>query len=381
MKITNNHLNIFKVELDHSSPYSIFVQLKNGLDEQIMNKNLCPGTKLPPIDEIAKVNNVSIWTVEKAIKELIKENVLYRRPKKGTYISDSKIRNKINSGNISFIIREQFYFTGEPFYSIILNSVQKELKNNGYNVVFNVIDNRIVEKYQIIDSLPEIFENKKIDGVIIAGSVETKLLKLLEKQKIPLVIIDYDIPEDNNINCVLIDNFNGTRMAAEYFIKLGHKRIGFIGNFKKHPSIIERINGYKYAMKKNRLNPEKFLYIGNQDDLSVDVGYMLAKKLLNKSYLPTAIICANDAMAVGTIKAIKEKGISVPEDISVIGFDDIEWAKHTDPPLTTIKVFKEKMGEVAAEKILKLVKGEQIAPEKIKVETELVIRNSCKSLL
>jgi LacI family transcriptional regulator len=367
------------IKLIQNDVRPLFIQLRDGIYRQIQERKPVPGTKLLPINEIARLNNISLWTVESAVNELIKQNILFRRAKQGTYISSNELVNKSRTKNICFFINEQFYFSGEPFYIPILNSCQKELKQQGYNTIYSVIDKQVYEENRVEEFLTEILESRKIDGIIVAGDLELKLIRLIKKQKILSVFIDYDIYEDNDMNCILIDNYNGSIMATEYLVELGHRKIGFVGGSKNYPSIKERISGYKHVLERNKISYNKYFSV-NDDRLTIENGYMLAKKMLQKKNIPTAIVSSNDTVGIGVVKAIKEKGLSVPGDISVVGFDDIGWSRYTEPPLTTIKVFKEDMGRAAARRILELVNGDQSEPVKTRIKTELIIRESCREL-
>lgn len=362
---------IQEIKLRKLDARPLFIQLKEGLRKQIQKKVPSAGTQIPSVDEIAKIQDISTWTVERALEELIEEKVLYRRPKSGTFIAPIEKELPELTKNIGFLLNERFSFRDEPFYFKMLIAAQRESVKHQYNLVFSTVD----EKSQKETILPEFLVKKKVDGVIIAGRMEDKFILKLKGEKIPLVLIDYRMDEGES-DCILIDNLRGAQEAVEHLVSLGHKKIGFIGGETGHPSIQERFMGYKMVMQNAHLNSQKFVE-KSAPFLTVEAGYEAMRKMFKNGGFPTAVFCANDSVAIGVMEAIKERNLSVPKDISVIGFDDLQWGSYAKPPLSTVKVFKEKMGKLALRELLRLIRGKKKEPMETRVKTELIIRRSC----
>jgi DNA-binding LacI/PurR family transcriptional regulator len=222
------------------------------------------------------------------------------------------------------------------------------------------------------------------DGVILwAGSAKIveKFLPLPKLIRKPIVTIN-TILEGTNIPSVTLNNVRGGYLATQYLGDLGHTRIGFIGGSNRD-TFNDRFTGYKDAIAALGLPYNESLIIFGSGDL--DSGFEEMKKLLASSPPPTAVFVTNDAMAVGAIKAILDEGMRVPDDMSVVGYDDASPSRYSIPPLTTVRQPTELMGRIAAEILLRQLQLDankdyrQSKVERIVIEPELVIRDSCRA--
>ena len=177
---------------------------------------------------------------------------------------------------------------------------------------------------------------------------------------------------------VLIDNIGGGILATNHLIDLGHRCIGFIGGDIDHPSIKDRFQGYKQALKENNIRFEEYYTILTEDSMSREIGYQSVKNLLNINSNITAIFASNDAMAIGAVQYLKEKGNEVPRDISIIGFDDVEAGLLLDPPLSTIRVPRVDLGVKTMQLMVQRLKNKNT--DGILIPVELVARNSTVKL-
>jgi LacI family transcriptional regulator len=196
----------------------------------------------------------------------------------------------------------------------------------------------------------------------------------LTQRKFPFVLIDHQ-GAGRDCPAVGATNWQGGYNATEYLIKLGHTRIGFITGTMDLGCAVDRLAGYRAALRTYHIPdlPELVQegYFFQQD------GYAGATALLDLPEPPTAIFASNDVMAMGVMDAVRTHGLRVPEDISIIGFDDIPQASLIHPALTTINQPLEKMGRVATQKLLDLLKNPQNAADRIELPTQLVVRDSC----
>lgn len=215
-----------------------------------------------------------------------------------------------------------------------------------------------------------------MDGIIlITSKVNTSYLKILEDRNIPAVLIDNDLP-DCKFDIVKIDNFHGGKMATEYLITLGHIDIACItGPYKENISY-RRVEGFKQALRENNLSiNDEFIIAGKFD---VSSGAQCANILFNMDKIPTAIFACNDQMAVGVIQSAAAHDLNVPDDISVIGFDDINLARYTVPPLTTIGQPLREIGKQAINCILEKIQNPKKNPRVITLNLRLEVRGSTK---
>lgn len=216
---------------------------------------------------------------------------------------------------------------------------------------------------------------KWIDGLIITTPrLDDISLGELADSGVPAVLIG-NIPE-SNLYAVDIDNRSAARLAVEYLIKLGHRRIACITNAPEtYSAAIQRLRGYLDALQKAGLEKDEALIrFGNFDPQS---GYEQMHSLLRGGHAFSAAFIASDNVAIGAKAAIRELGLRVPNDISIVGFDDIAWAQYADPPLTTIRLPAIELAKTAASMLIGLLRGNCLTPKGVFLEVELVERKSC----
>jgi LacI family transcriptional regulator len=275
------------------------------------------------------------------------------------------------TGNLGFIVTEDHFLRSEPFYTKIFLGTEFQARENEYYVLLTTVSSQFDDK----EILPRFVLERNVEGIIIAGKVPTPLLHQLESYKIPLLFIDYT-PYNANYPVVMIDNIAGGTLATEHLIQCGHHHIAFVAGDIDHPSIRDRFIGYKMALDKAGISFESHLTLTDAPYPDRDNGYKLANRLLNQAHNFTAVFACNDAMAIGILQCLKEKKLRVPEDVSLIGFDDVEADLSLDPPLTTIKVPKVDMGIEAVKLMIDILQEKSRGPRKILMPVELVTRKS-----
>ena len=214
------------------------------------------------------------------------------------------------------------------------------------------------------------------NGIVFLGTeADEKDIESFADISIPIVAVD-NMFENKYMDSVVMDNWGGIRQAVNYLVSMGHKNIGYIDSLIRFSNFDHRLDAYIYEMRKNNLeySEENILKVTpNLEDSYTDVLDYLKR---NKGQIPTAFIAANDTIAIGAVKAFKKYKLKIPYDVSIIGFDDIPFCSMLDKPLTTIKVFKEKMGEMAIKLLDEKINNP--SDEKIKMlsMTKLVERES-----
>jgi len=326
------------------------------------------------IRDVAKRAQVSISTASRAlnnsgpVKEETKARVL-KAAKEINYTPNAIARGLVTrkTGNIGFILPTSVKDgTSNPFYSRVFEGIEAETREKNYHLIFSILDE--AEK-----DLPRMVREKNIDGVILASKINEEFIIKLKEKGMPLVLVDYAI-DQGNVDSVVIDNFNGACKMVNHLLKLGHRRIGFIRGPQDRPSFIQRFEGYKETLKKAGLEYDKEIVW--EADLDFDDAYKVMKKKIKIQPFPTAVFATTDIVALAAAKVIREKGLKIPEDVSLAGFDDILQAKQARPSLTTIRVFKREMGRIAVRKLLENINGITKKPSQTVILTELVVRNS-----
>lgn len=322
------------------------------------------------IKDIAKMAKVAPSTVSRALNnkgrmsDATRERIRQLARELGYHPNiNAKGLATNKTGNIGIVINKRHSPEGfYDFYGTIIVGVEEAIEKQGYHLIFSSTDGG--------PSAPRCVKERRVDGVIFMGCDISKEL-ILSLNDIPLVLVDNYL---DGVNSIAIDNEGGAYKAVEYLIKLGYRKIGFIAERLSDLSFKERFEGYKAALKEYGLEYHADLVA--EGLTPPEHGYVAMKKLLKRG-TPPAVFAANDSTAAGAIKAIKENGLRVPDDIAVIGFDDGPTALHTVPLLTTVRVFREKMARVAAKRLMELIENPDQPPIQLRLPTELVIRESC----
>ena len=218
----------------------------------------------------------------------------------------------------------------------------------------------------------------QLDGLVLMGvdRRDPDLRGLLDRQ-LPAMNVDLDV-SGPRAGYVMSDNVGGARTATRHLIELGHLRIATITGLSNTKPAIDRLRGYREELLAHDL-PYRTTYVRAGDFYSFS-GHEQTRRLLALRRPPTAIFAASDEMAIGAVSAIHEVGLSVPHDVSVVGFDDIESASLLRPPLTTIRQNKTALGHIAGESLIRLIEDDDAKPPRIAVAVELIERSSASPL-
>lgn len=257
----------------------------------------------------------------------------------------------------------------DPFVAEVVAGIEEEAHAHNYSVFLANCNADPDRELKVVQS----FEDRRVDGIVVTASrVGALYARVLEQLRIPIVLLNNQHPSRFG-HSVLIDNFEGSRQAVAHLIELGHRRIAYIGDRFGYGSDSERFSGYRSALDEADIpfQPELFIH----GDGKADGGLKAAEKLLANPHPPTGIFCYNDMTALGASKAIRMRGLRIPEDISLVGFDDLPLALYMNPPLTTVRQPKHEMGRMAMQVLLKMVAGSD-ARQNIKVSGELILRQS-----
>jgi len=214
---------------------------------------------------------------------------------------------------------------------------------------------------------------RRVDGIIVTSSrVGSDYLPMLAELNVPMVLVNDQYPGEF-VHSVMIANEDGSRAATEHLIELGHKRIAYVGDRSGYQTETERLKGYMQALAKAGIEFAAELAV--HGDGRPEAAVEAVNGLLKLADPPTAVCCYNDMTALGATRAIRARGLRVPEDVSVTGFDDLFFAEYLEPPLTTVRQPMRLMGRIAMESLFKLMSGEDSVAQ-VKVEAELIVRGS-----
>ncbi len=326
------------------------------------------------IHDVARKAHVSVATVSRVlnspslVREITRNRVL--KAMKDTHYVYNALAGGLSARRTT-ILGVIIPTITNPVFATVTKGIQDYARERGYSIILGNTDYNEENERDLIHLMQE----KRADGVILNGPWrDTPIVPLMKKTRIPFVIT-WQTSKDRDVNFVAFDNSKSAYRIVEYLIGLGHRRIGMIaGRFSVSERARMRWEGYRDCLSDH--------HIAFDPQLVLEKGYTFAEgkeamaRLIQLPSPPTAVLCGNDILAIGAIVCAKEKGMQVPRDLSVVGFDDMEISAYYDPPLTTMAVPAYEMGELAAKILIEHIRGEINSPQQFILETKLMIRGS-----
>jgi len=336
----------------------------------------------PTLEEVARLAGVSRSTVSRVInnqpnvRPQTRERV-WQAIRKSGYQPHAVARSLVtNRTQIIGLVTPETVTTlfVDPFFPLLLRGATEACNTHQYQLMLSLFTGPAdqQEMYQ------RVLRNGYLDGVIVAStSLDDRLIPNLLRDRIPFVSVGR-YPNER-VHYVDVDNVGGARIAVEHLIRLGHRRIATITGRLDMIAGEDRLSGYRQALEARRIPVEEELIV--KGDFTESTGMVSMQRLLAVS--PSAVFVASDAMAIGALKALHQAGRRVPEDIALVSFDDIPIAAAVEPALTTVRQPIRRLGAMAVEVLVGLLKGPPEAEppiQKIILPTELVVRKSCGAL-
>ncbi len=336
--------------------------------------------KTVTIKDVAKEAGVSVSTVSRAlnnysdISEDTKENIKKLADNMG-YKANVVAKSLSSNKNFRLGMLVEDYESAGKLNPLVFEMLM-EFKNTASRQGYEIVLLSTTSDMQKSQNLTRLFSEKQLDGAFIMGlKITDEYYKELSTIKYPCILQDIHI-QNPMVGCIGVDNIKGAFMAVDHLIKLGHKRIGFINGHKNAFVSYERLDGYYLALNRNGIPIDNSLVAnGDFDDKIAEVA---AEELIKNNSDMTAIFCASDLMAIGAVNSLNNLGYTVPDDISIVGFDDIYITQLFTPKLTTIRQDRGKIGEAAANILVNMVAGQTIG--RVLVEPELIIRDSTRGI-
>lgn len=290
-------------------------------------------------------------------------------------LEDNMSQPAINKGNIVLLAKGEISIWN--FFSSIIKGLEEKISSQGYNLIIAIVKPNEMEN----KLLPQSINKNNIDGIICVEIFNKEYTNVILDAGIPTVFIDLnpDIGfENRKFNLILMENEYSTYILTKHLVKNGHSEIGFVGDINHCKSFYERWAGFKKALSDSGLIENSDFSITLEDNNPYCEYEWMKEQLLKLKKLPTAFVCANDSIAITVIRVIKGLGLNVPNNIEVVGFDDIPESEIIDPPLTTVRTFKYDLGVRAAESLLLRIEKPDRHSEIIHLGTEIIYRSSTK---
>ena len=316
------------------------------------------------IKTISELTGFSSATVSNALRNkrgVSRETVeiILKAARETGYLSESRVES----------IRLVIYKAGgevvndSPFFASLIAGVEEESRNSGYETVFY---NLRREDPEYEERLEELLNDPSSALLILATELSPEEAKAFLKARSPVVMLD-NWYEELPFNAVLIDNTDAALKAVSYLASMGHREIGYLQSSYPIKNFYYRSEGYRRALHENGLScsPEQIFRLRPSMEGACED---MAAALLKKPKLPTAFFADNDIIALGAVRALQQAGFRVPEDVSVVGFDDLPFCAISDPPLTTIRVYNRQMGCAAVRRLLELMRKDEGEAYKAKIQ-------------
>jgi len=344
-------------------------QIKRHIKSLIASGAIKAGDRIPPEERLAKEWNLNRLTVNKAINRLVEEGLLYRNRGQGTFVTPYKQK-------IMRTLAVVLYHIDNPFYSKIVKGIEETASENGYHLILcnSMGDERKEKEY--VDSL---IEEEKTDGFLFCPhdlDLNSSVFETLANKNIPAVVFPQAGKKKNghNISYVITDDRQGAYEAVKYLTGLGHRKIGFVtsGN-RTNRAVMDRWDGYSKAMRENGTEVTEN-HIIEAAGLDMEDGWNAAAEKADMLKNFTAVFCIGDLLAIGILKRLRISGVRIPENLSVVGFDNIDMAGYPDVQLTTVEQPTYLIGQKATEILIKAIEGKLGEPAHLVLPTKQVKR-------
>jgi len=369
------------IQIDQNSMVPKHKQLCDQIEKLIRQGVWQEGHKLPSENQLQEKLNISRSTVRQALQAMESSGLIEKITGKGSFVRARQNR----SGSLIGIIASNL---NREYHHKILLGAEDTARQNGYNIIFGNSHGDLTEETEILNQ----FLAHNVKGIILWPAIQNlyhpEKLLAIRNSGIPVVVLDRIIP-GVPLDTVLSDNFDGTYKASEFLIKNGHRKIYFITRpILSLTSISERYNGYRQAMEDNGLVPAEPVLVGEAnremttEDFPLREGsdeYLAVSRFI-RDQKPEAVVAMNDIMALNVMHIAADRGIRVPDQMSVVGFDRRDIGSSYRIPLTSVFQDAYRIGTESADLIFRSIREQQQEPQIIRLPVELVVRDSARIL-
>ncbi len=326
--------------------------------------------------DIADRLGVSNVTVSKALndKEGVSEELRTKIKKTANemgyrYNTAAKSIRKGYNYNIGVVVAEKFTNDVQSFYFKFYHHISKILENYQYFGMLHILT--YAEERELM--LPKMYNEMKVDGLIILGQISKAYIEILKEVDVPVVFLDF-YDEHGEFDCVISDNFYSAYEITNYLINKGHTKIAFVGNIYATSSIQDRFLGYYKSLLEHGMQLDKEYIISDRDNDGKLIDLSIPKNL------PTAFVCNCDRIAYNLAKKLNEQGYRIPEDCSIVGFDNDIFSTLSDLKLTTVEVNMKEMAETAIKIIMSKVQDSNKKYGRVSIKGKIIYRDSVEQI-
>jgi LacI family transcriptional regulator len=357
---------------------SMQIQVENFIRGRVGTGEWGLGAKIPSERELAERLDVSRTTVRNAVQALTALGLFERKIGQGTFVralppSEAAPARAVR-GTLGYVICKERQLrkplSTEAFYFDVFAGIEEETVKSGRHVLFTYLDDQNGDELEAFGAFLD-----KVDGLVLEEVRNPALLGNLAAWKMPAVLLA-PTTVDPRLDLVTMDLASGAQKAVDYLRSLGHRVIGIINGPLRFESARVRFNGWRASMRALGGEPESRLVDGDLG-WTPEAGFQAMTRLLDRCPDLTAVFCANDLLAIGALSALSRRGLRAPDDVSVVGFDDTELARHSAPPLTSMKIHSRSMARAAVRRVLERLETPDLPPVVVEFPIDLVTRESC----
>ncbi|MBZ0297722.1 MAG: GntR family transcriptional regulator [Anaerolineae bacterium] len=356
---------------DHSAP-PLYVQVAAILRQRFLSGDVHEGDPLPSEKALCAEFSIARGTLRQALRLLEEEGYLRREQGRGTFITlHGRPQTAPFNRHLAFIVP----YVRDSSVSSILVGFQEVAEEAGFSVIFNHVNNDPHQQEEVIRKLVK----QDVQGIALypVNSDHVPPVDALVQAHYPIVMVDRYL-RDLTTDCVMSDHFGGALLGTQHLLDCGHTRIGFINWLSSSISLEHRELGYQQALYERGIPFDA-------DFICRIEGYPVAELTALKAYLsrddrPTAIFAANDQIAIALYRAAAALGLSIPDDLAIVGFDNLDVSVHLDPPLTTVEQPFKQIGAKTAERVLARINGDRSPLQAITLSPHLIQRESVAAM-
>lgn len=360
--------------LDPLDTQPLYRQVTRQLREQIVSGELAPGDRIGTHRDLAERFEVSIITIRHALSELASDGLIYSRVGRGTFVArTARLQPTVSEHRVLGLVLQDIK---SPFFSLIVESIEERAYEAGYSLMLSTVGDQMRKEVRQIEH----FRSMGVDGLIIASMQPdhqvTPTIRQIHDSGFPYVMVSY--VDDPSFYFVGSDHERGAFLATRHLLDQDRRRIAYVGAEPDNRLSIVRQRGYEEALRQAGLELTSDLIFRSSDEgewTHFTSGYRIGQQLLLTDAAPDGVFAYNDLLGIGLMQALLDRGVQVPDDIAIVGFDDIARSRFAPIPLTTMRQPTDDIGRQAVNLLLARIRGEHPAPKRSFVP-ELVVRHS-----
>jgi len=355
--------------INRDSPISLAIQLADVVRDAVRGGEYRPGQPIPSERELCETHQLSRTTVRRAVEILIDEGILERAPGAGTFVGKGRAARP-SDAMLGLIVPT----LANPFYGQLSDALSQEASQRGYQILLGRFEN---DEWRMTEQLQRFADNPNVKGILVAPAsahlADPRVYARLQQMPLPALFLVRK-PEECDADLVMTDHIGGARAVVGHLIELGHRRIAYIGTSRVAPN--RHLTGYREALAAAGIEPHPDLIV-EVDAAADEAGRRGVQQLVERRTPFTAIFARTDQAAVWVLDALRAAGLRVPEDVSLVGFDDTEVSRHLQPPLTTVRHPLPELSYMALTMLLDRIAGRYTGVGRLlMIPPRLVVRES-----